>query len=65
MTDEASGDKHPEPFVGVRRVAAHLGKPPSWVYNRGADLGLPLYRLGNHLRFKLSEVDRWVREHAA
>ena len=54
-----------EPFVGVGAVAAHLGKPASFIYNRAVELGLPMYRVGNQLRFKLSEVDQWVKDRAA
>ena len=49
-----------EPFVGTEEVAAFLGKPPSWIYNRAERLGIPRYRVGLQYRFRLSEVAAWV-----
>lgn len=49
-----------EPFVGTEEVAAFLGKPPSWLYNRAERLGIPRYRVGLHYRYRLSEVAAWV-----
>ncbi len=49
-----------EPFVGTEEVAAFLGKPPSWIYNRAERLGIPRYRVGLQFRYRLSEVAAWV-----
>jgi predicted DNA-binding transcriptional regulator AlpA len=51
-----------EPFVGTEEVAAFLGKPASWLYNRAERLGVPRYRVGLHYRYRLSEVAEWVAE---
>lgn len=55
-------DQHstPEPFVATEAVATFLGKPPSWVYNNAASLGLPRHKVGKHYRYRLSEVAAWV-----
>ena len=50
-----------ERFVTVEETAEYLGKPPSWIYNNAERLRLPRYRVGNQWRFRLSEVDEWVR----
>lgn len=49
-----------EPFVTTEEVAAFLGKPPSWLYNRAERLEIPRYRVGNQLRYRISEVAAWV-----
>ena len=51
-----------EPFVGTEEVAAFLGKPPSWIYNRAERLGIPRYRVGLQYRYRLSEVAAWVEQ---
>jgi len=51
-----------EPFVSTEDVAAFLGKPPSWLYNRADRLNIPRYRVGQQLRYRLSEVAQWVEE---
>ena len=53
----------PESFVGTEDVAAFLGKPPSWLYNRAERLGIPRYRVGNQYRYRLTEVAQWVERH--
>ena len=49
-----------EELMTVEELARWLRKPKSWVYNRLNDLGIPHYKIGNHLRFKRSEVEAWL-----
>ncbi len=49
-----------EAFSSTEAVAEFLGKPVSWVHNNAARTGLPRYKVGNHWRYRLSEVARWV-----
>lgn len=49
-----------EPWVSTEAVAQHLGKPVSWIHQAGERLNIPRRRLGNHYRYKLSEIDSWV-----
>ncbi|MGB9605735.1 MAG: helix-turn-helix domain-containing protein [Bryobacteraceae bacterium] len=51
-----------ECWVGVERVARHLGVAKDSVYRWIAQRGLPAHRVGRLFRFKLSEVDAWVRQ---
>jgi excisionase family DNA binding protein len=51
----------PEPWVGITEVAAHLGVNKDSVYRWIEGKGLPAHRVGRLYRFKLSEVDEWVR----
>ena len=50
-----------EGWVGIERVAAHLEVARDSVYRWVESRGLPAHRVGRLLRFKLSEVDEWVR----
>lgn len=50
-----------ERWVDVDEVAAHLGVARDTVYRWVESKGFPAHRAGRLLRFKLSEVDDWVR----
>ena len=50
-----------ERWVGVEDVAAHLGVAKDSVYRWIEERGLPAHRVGRLFRFKLSEIDAWVR----
>jgi excisionase family DNA binding protein len=50
-----------ERWVDVAGVATHLGVRRESVYRWIDAKGLPAHRVGRLLRFKLSEVDDWVR----
>lgn len=49
-----------EPLVGAAEAAAYLGRPVSWLYDRWRSLGIPAYRVGARLSFRLSELDEWL-----
>jgi excisionase family DNA binding protein len=50
-----------ERWVGVEDVAAHVGVNKDSIYRWIEKKGLPAHRAGRLFRFKLSEVDEWVR----
>jgi len=50
-----------EHWVSVEEVATHLGVNKDTVYRWVVKKGLPAHRVGRLFRFKLSEVDEWVR----
>ena len=54
-----------EPWVSVDAVAEHLGVAKDSVYRWIERRRLPAHRIGRLWKFKLSEVDRWVREGGA
>lgn len=54
MTDE-------ERWVGVEDVAKHLDVNKDSVYRWIEKMGLPAHRVGRLFRFKISEVDEWIR----
>lgn len=51
-----------ERWVGVEDVATHLGVAKDSVYRWIDEKGLPAHRVGRLFRFKLSEIDEWVRQ---
>ena len=51
-----------ERWVGVDDVAAHLGVAKDSVYRWIEQRKLPAHRVGRLFRFKLSEIDEWVRQ---
>ena len=51
-----------ERWVSVDDVAAHLGVAKDSVYRWIEERGLPAHRVGRLFRFKLSEIDDWVRQ---
>ena len=50
-----------ERWVGVDDVAAHLGVAKDSIYRWVTTKNMPSHRVGRLLRFKLSEVDDWVK----
>ena len=54
-----------ERWVPAEEVAAHLGVAKDSVYRWVETKGLPAHRVGRLLRFKLAEVDDWVRRGGA
>lgn len=61
MPSGASAMTTSEPWVSVEDVAAHLGVARDSVYRWIEGRGLPAHKIGRLWKFKLSEVDEWVR----
>jgi len=51
----------PEPWSSVDEVAKHLGAAQDSIYRWIEARGLPAHKIGHLWKFKLSEVDGWVR----
>jgi excisionase family DNA binding protein len=51
----------PEPWVSVDEVAQHLGVAKDSIYRWIERKGLPAHKVGRLWKFKLAEVDEWVR----
>ena len=54
-----------ERWVGAEDVAAHLGVNKDSIYRWIDKMDLPAHRVGRLFRFKLSEVDEWVKSGGA
>lgn len=50
-----------ERWASVDEVTAHLGVSRDTIYRWIEAKGLPAHRIGRLWKFKLSEVDDWVR----
>ena len=50
-----------EPWVSVEDVAKHLGVVKDSIYRWIEHRGLPAHKIGRLWKFKLTEVDAWVR----
>lgn len=51
-----------ERWVDVEDVAAHLNVTKDSIYRWIDRKGFPAHKVGRLFRFKLSEVDEWVRK---
>lgn len=54
-----------ESWASVEEVAKHLGVAKDSVYRWIDHKGLPAHRMGRLWKFKISEVDEWVRQGCA
>jgi len=52
--------KH-EPWVSLDEVAQHLSVSRDTIYRWIDDRGMPAHKVGRLWKFKISEVDEWVR----
>lgn len=50
-----------ERWVTIDEVASHLGVTKDSIYRWVEKKGFPAHRVGRLFRFKLSEVDDWVK----
>lgn len=53
--------KQPERLVTAEEVAAHLGYEKGTIYSKVSRGEIPFVKLGHSVRFRLSEIDAWVR----
>lgn len=47
-------------LLTVAEVAEFLSKPRSWVYENWRDEQIPFRRIGQSLRCRPSDLDRWL-----
>ncbi len=54
-----------EPLTGTRDVAAYLGIPEATMHQwRHKGVGPRGYRVGRHVKYRLSEIDAWLEQQA-
>ena len=46
-------------FLSCEQLAIRWNKPLKWVYTNWRYLGIPVMRLGKHIRFPLSAIEAW------
>jgi excisionase family DNA binding protein len=54
-----------EPWVSVDDITKHLGVAKDSIYRWIEHKGLPAHKVGRLWKFKISEVDEWVRAEGA
>jgi excisionase family DNA binding protein len=52
----------PDRYLKPREAAAYLGLAEGTVRNKASRGELPFSKVGHALRFRVSELDAWVRE---
>lgn len=66
MEIQAPSDNNPtENWVSVDEVAKHLKVKPDTVYKWLERKDMPAHKVGRLWRFKISELDEWVRSGGA
>lgn len=62
----ADAGKNPDRLLTVQDLAAYLEVPVKTIYTwRHRNAGPRGFRVGKHLRFRWSEVERWLAELAS
>lgn len=54
-------ESNSEQWVSVEQVAQHLNVKPDTVYKWLERRNIPAHKVGRLWRFKISEIDDWVR----
>ena len=69
MAKQLSLDVNPidlrEPLLTAAEAAAMLSVRPSWIGDAARSGHLPCVRIGKHVRFLRSDLERWVAEQRA
>ena len=60
--DKEQNNEMPEKWVNLEDIAEHLSLSQYTVRAWVREGKLPVYRAGKRYKFKISEVDEWVRE---
>lgn len=47
-------------LLTIDELAEQLNVKKSWVYDNWRRAGIPARRIGNQLRFRSADVDRWI-----
>ena len=50
-----------DPWLSVLEIADHLGVKPTSIYKWTTRKGRPAHKLGRLWKFKVDEVDEWIR----
>jgi excisionase family DNA binding protein len=61
--EERNNEKDLSPgFVDVQEIANYLEMPRSSIYSLVEKKGIPHYRVGRLVRFKKTEIDKWMAQ---
>jgi excisionase family DNA binding protein len=62
VDNDRGGVMKPEPWVSLEEIAQHLGVSQDTVHRWIRNRDMPAHQIGRLWKFKISEVDEWVRE---
>jgi len=48
-------------IMGVPDLAKYLGMSDKWIYDQTSQKSIPFFKLGNVLKFRQKEIDKWLR----
>ena len=54
-----------ERYIDLNEAAIFLSTNTNWIYSNHKLLGIPVHYLGRKLRFKVSELDSWMRSNSS
>lgn len=60
--ENTAAEAMPEKWVNLEDIADHLSVSTDTVRNWIKDGKLPFYKAGKRYKFKISEVDAWLRD---
>ena len=63
--ENTAAEAMPEKWVNLEDIADHLSVSTDTVRNWIKDGKLPFYKAGKRYKFKISEVDDWIRSGGA
>lgn len=49
-------------YLTRKEAAAYLGVTHDWLQRRAAELYIPAYKFGGHVRYKRSTLDAWAAQ---
>jgi excisionase family DNA binding protein len=50
-----------EPYVAIEEAARFLAVPVGWLYDAASKGAVPSVKVGKYRRFRISELERWVK----
>ena len=62
---QPAAEAAPASLLTAQELADHLRVPLSWVHDNVRRRGIPHFKVGRHLRFRLHEVEDWIEHHRA
>jgi predicted DNA-binding transcriptional regulator AlpA len=63
-TPSRGGGDHMDRLLTRDEVAELLQKPPSWLRYSERRKIVPYVKIGQHIRYRSSDVDAWIAQHA-
>lgn len=56
------GEPKLDQLIDKKTLAEYLGVKGQWIEAAIKNQGFPAYKIGKHLRFKVAEVNLWLKE---